>query len=143
MTKQEDYEKLWGAKTMQEAMRDAIAKAHTGYSYAKLVSMVQDEENDDGLEADEVKDVDKLVNLIGHMFEYYGVKRLSEGFDKLEFASQMYMVGAIVYRFTKQLPEGAGFAEVKMENSEWQALLVRKDAGYDDEVNALIAASEE
>jgi len=95
---------------------------------------------------------DALTNLLGNdaptseltdMFEYYGVKRLSEGFEKLEFSSQMYMVGAIVYRFTKQLPEGAGFAEVKMENSEWQALLVRKDAGYDDEVNALIAASEE
>jgi len=38
--KQEEYEKLWGKKTMQEALQDAIAKAHTGYSYAKLVSMV-------------------------------------------------------------------------------------------------------
>jgi len=141
--KQDDYEKLWGKKTMQQALQDAIAKAHTGYSYAKLVSMVQDEENDDGLEADEVKDVDKLTNLIGHMFEYYGVKRLGEGFDKLEMASQMYIVGGIVHRFTAGLPEGAGFAEVKMENSDWQALLVRKGSGYQPEVDALIKATEE
>ena len=109
--KQEEYEKLWGKKTMQEALQDAIAKAHTGYSYAKLQEMVKDENNEDMLEADEVKDIDKLTNLIGHMFEYYGVKRLSDGFDKLEMASQMSIVGGIVHRFTAGLTEGAGFAE--------------------------------
>jgi len=141
--KQEEYEKLWGKKTMQQALQDAIAKAHTGYSYAKLQEMVKDENNEDMLEADEVKDVDKLANLIGHMFEYYGVKRLGEGFDKLEMASQMYLVGGIVHRFTAGLPEGAGFAEVTMENSDWQCLLVKKGAGYENEVKALREASEE
>ncbi len=87
--------------------------------------------------------VDGAISELSDMFEYYGVKRLSEGFDKLEFASQMYMVGAIVYRFTKALPEGAGFAEIKMENSDWQCLLVRKDSDYQPEVDALIAATEE
>lgn len=141
--KQEEYEKLWGKKTMQQALQDAIAKAHTGYSYAKLQSMVEDEENDDGLEADEVKDVDSLANLIGHMFEYYGVDRLGKGFDKLVMPSQMYIVGGIVHRFTAGLPEGAGFAEIKMENSDWQCLLVRKGSGYQPEVDALIKATED
>lgn len=139
----EDYEKLWGKKTMQQALQDAIAKAHTGYSYAKLQSMVEDENNDDGLEADEVKDVDKLTNLIGHMFEYYGVKRLGEGFDKLEPASQMYIIGGMIYRFANTLPEGAAFTEISMENSEWDCFLIKKGAGYEPEVEALRKASDE
>lgn len=95
---------------------------------------------------------DALSNLLGDnapiaeltdIFEYYGVERLGKGFDKLEPASQMYIVGGIIHRFTAGLPEGAGFAEVKMENSDWQCLLVRKGSGYQPEVDALIKATEE
>lgn len=80
---------------------------------------------------------------LADMFEYYGVERLSKGFAKLNMPSKMYLVGGMLMRFTDSLPEGAGIAEVSMENSDWQCFLVRKDAGYDEEVNALKAASEE
>lgn len=95
---------------------------------------------------------DALSNLLGDnapiaeltdIFEYYGVQRLSKGFDKLEPASQMYLVGGIIHRFTAGMPEGAGFAEVTMENSDWQCLLVKKGAGYEPEVEALRKASDE
>jgi hypothetical protein len=88
-------------------------------------------------------DNDKAIAELSDMFEYYGVERLGKGFDKLVMPSQMYIVGGIVHRFTAGLPEGAGFAEVKMENSDWQCLLVRKGSGYQPEVDALIKATEE
>lgn len=86
---------------------------------------------------------DQARSELADMFEYYGVDRLGKGFDKLVMPSQMYIVGGIVHRFTAGLPEGAGFAEVKMENSDWQCLLVRKGSGYQPEVDALIKATEE
>lgn len=141
--KSDDYEKLWGKKTMQEALRDAIAKAHTGYSYAKLQSMVEDENNDDGLEADEVKDVDSLTNLIGHMFEYYGVKRLGEGFNKLEPQSQEYLVGGIIGRYAAVMPDDTDIMHIKLNNSDWQAIMVKDGAGYDEELKALIGNGDE
>lgn len=64
-------------------------------------------------------------------------------FDDLRMDQQMRIVGGIIHRFTANMPEGAGFAQVKMENSEWQCLLVRKGSGYEPEVNALIKATEE
>lgn len=95
---------------------------------------------------------DALSNLLGDnapiaeltdIFEYYGVERLGKGFDKLEPASQMYIVGGIVHRFTAGLPDGAGLAEITMENSEWDCFLIKKGAGYEPEVELLRKASDE
>jgi hypothetical protein len=140
---QENREKLWQGVEFKDALQDIVARAATGHKYAELAEIVKDDENEDGLERDELTDVDKTVNLLGHLFTYYGTKRLGDDFDKLPFHQQMSVVGGIIHRFTAGLPDGAGFAEVKMENSEWQCLLVRKGSGYQKEVNALIAASEE
>ena len=141
--KKAEYKKLWGNQTLQEALSDAIARSHTGHKYDELKAIVADEENDEGLDQEEIEEVDKAVNLIGHMFEYYGVDRLSKGFAKLDMPSKMYIVGGILHRFTSGMPEGAGLAEVKMENSDWECFLVRKDAGYESEVKALRDASDE
>lgn len=73
----------------------------------------------------------------------YKSRELAAQFEELPMPHQMHIVGGLIHAFTAGMPEGAGFAEVNMENSQWQCLLVRKGAGYEKEVNALIAASEE
>lgn len=138
-----DREKLWDGVPFKEALQDAVSSAMTGYRYKYLVEQAKNEENEDGFDSDDVADVDKSVNLLAHLFTFYGTKRLADDFDKLKMNEQMYVVGGIIHRFTAGMPSGAGFANVNMENSAWHCLLVKKDAGYEKEVNALIAASEE
>lgn len=136
-------EQLWQGVEFKDALQDVVARAATGHKYQELAELVKDEENDEGLDRDELEDVDKTVNLLAHLFMHYGTKRLSADFDKLKMNEQMYVVGGIIHMFTAGLPSGAAFAEIKMENSEWQCLLVKRNSGYQPEVDALIAASEE
>lgn len=140
---QQNREKVWGGVPFKDALQDVVARAATGHKYSELAEIVKDEENEDGLDREELVDVDKTVNLLGNLFEYYGTKRLTSDFDKLKMNEQMYVVGGIIHMFTAGFPEGAGFSQINMENSDWQCLLVRKGAGYEPEVNALIKASEE
>jgi hypothetical protein len=85
----------------------------------------------------------RLRDSIESVIVWYSNGKLAEEFDKLKMPYQMTILGGVVHGFTAGLPEGAGFAEVKMENSDWQCLLVRKGSGYQPEVDALIAATEE
>ena len=61
-------EQLFAGKTLKQNLRDIIARNNTGHSYDELVEIVKDEENDEMLEADEVEQVDKTVNLLAHLF---------------------------------------------------------------------------
>lgn len=85
----------------------------------------------------------RLRDSIESVIVWYSNGKLGDEFDKLKMPYKMSIMAGIVEKFTAGLPEGAGFAQIKMENSEWQALLVRKDSGYQPEVDALIKATEE
>lgn len=67
MTKdnQELREDLWADVPLKVALRDAVASAMTGYKYLE----VKDDETLDATE--EYEEIDKLVNLLAHMFIYY------------------------------------------------------------------------
>lgn len=131
-----EHEKVWGDIPFKDALQDIVSTAATGYHYDHL----EDDETIDA--AEERAEIDKTVNLLSHLFTYYGTKRLGDEFDTLPFHQQSTVVGGILHRFTAGMPEGAGIAELKMENSEWECFLVRKGSGYEPEVAALREASE-
>ena len=83
-----------------------------------------------------------LRQSIENLVVEYGTDKLAGQFEKLKMPHQMYIVGGILHLFTAGLPGGSGFAELSIENSDWQCLLVRKGSGYQKEVDALIKATE-
>ncbi len=132
-----EHESIWGKVPFKTALQDIVSTAATGYNYDEL-------KDDETIDADEERaEIDKTVNLLSHLFTYFGAKRLGDEFATLPFNQQMSVVGGLIHVFTSTLREGAGFCQVNMENSEWQALLVRKGSGYQAEVDALIKATEE
>lgn len=129
-------EQVWSGVPMQNALRDAVSGFATGYKYDEL-------ESDETLDADEERaEIDKQVNLLAHMFNYYAPRKLFDELETSKLNVQMYIVGGMVHSFTKSLPAGAGFAELTAENSDWQCLLVRRGAGYDDVRGAKIVLSD-
>lgn len=65
------YDDIWGNKTLEEALQDQQSSAMTGYSYKELKEIVSEENNEENLEKEEVEEVDKSVNLLLHIFNYY------------------------------------------------------------------------
>jgi len=62
-------EQLWSRVPLRQALRDVIARCTTGYTYDELKRVVASGE--DLLEDDEVKSVDKTVNVLMHLFKRY------------------------------------------------------------------------
>lgn len=71
---QQDLGELWGGHSLQDALRDQQARALTGYSYEEL--KVEIAHGESLLDEGELDDVDKSVNVLGHMFKYYASKGL-------------------------------------------------------------------
>lgn len=62
-------EKLWYGVPFKSALQDAVSSAMTGYKYNEL-------EDDETIDADEERaEIDKLVNLLLHMFVFYHIHR--------------------------------------------------------------------
>lgn len=60
---------LWYGVPLRKALQDAIARNNTGYNYSELRAAILSGE--DMLEDDEIKAVDKTVNLLLRMFVFY------------------------------------------------------------------------
>lgn len=72
MTEDEyNYSQIWGNKNLKEALEDQQASAMTGYQYKELQKIVAEENNEENLDKEEVVVVDKSVNLLLHLFNYY------------------------------------------------------------------------
>lgn len=62
---------------------------------------------------------------LADMFEYYGVQRLSKGFEKLDMPSKQYLLAGIADRYINAIDDDDTTATVKLSNG-WQLKLSRK-----------------
>lgn len=76
-------------KTLQQNLRDIVARGNTGYAYAELKDVIST--GDDLLDDDELEQVDKTVNILAHLCAAYADARVLEArIDQIHVDFQAY-----------------------------------------------------
>lgn len=64
-------EQLWYGVPFKQALRDQVSRSMTGYPYDELKSIIESEDDEEMLEPEDLASVDRLVNILLHMFVFY------------------------------------------------------------------------